>query len=350
MDRRQFLHLLGTSAAWAAAPRMTFASGGGQPMKALENLTWKPSWVTHLGCLRGCLDFLEMDISSPWLWGGTGHAFVINLHDELCPSGPTAWKTKALHKLGKNLGYGVDAVVGFKQKDDFNDRQKQAWDMVRKAIDEGYPCYGWELEIPEFYVIYGYDDVGYHFKGPGCDDGKGPLAWGKLGDTGIGIVEVYVVKSNTGADSKTVVKATLEFAVDHARSRDAYTWSDYRTGIPAFEQWITALKNNTAGGFGNSYNAAVWAECRHFAARFLEEAREHLGQSVFDEAIVHYGSVAHNLRAVSETFPFLKTSDAEKETHIQDVDRRKRAISCLEAARDAEAAGLRELEKIIPAL
>jgi hypothetical protein len=49
--------------------------------------------------------------------------------------------------------------------------------------------YAWEVEIPEFYVNYGYDEMGYHYSGPGADDGKGPKSWRELGDTGIGIVE-----------------------------------------------------------------------------------------------------------------------------------------------------------------
>ena len=48
-------------------------------MKKLENLRWKPRNVTHLGCIKGCLDYLGMDVSEPWLYGATGHAFIINI-------------------------------------------------------------------------------------------------------------------------------------------------------------------------------------------------------------------------------------------------------------------------------
>ena len=42
-------------------------------MKALENCRWTPRWVSHLGCIKGCLDFLGIEISDAWLYGGTGH-------------------------------------------------------------------------------------------------------------------------------------------------------------------------------------------------------------------------------------------------------------------------------------
>ena len=50
-------------------------------MKKLEHLRWKPHWVTHLGCIKGCLNYLGIEVSDAWLYGGTGHAFVINICD-----------------------------------------------------------------------------------------------------------------------------------------------------------------------------------------------------------------------------------------------------------------------------
>ena len=51
--------------------------------KKIENLTWRPRWITHLGCIKGCLEYLGVDVSDAWLFGATGHAFIINLHDEV---------------------------------------------------------------------------------------------------------------------------------------------------------------------------------------------------------------------------------------------------------------------------
>ena len=110
--------------------------------KRLENLKWKPMWVSHLGCIKGCLDYLKIDISDAWLFGGTGHAFVINIHEVVCPSGPTAWRTDMLFTLGKNLGFAAEGVFGIKSEPDFAEKQKLAWEKIRGAIDEGVPCYG----------------------------------------------------------------------------------------------------------------------------------------------------------------------------------------------------------------
>ena len=322
-------------------------------MKKLENLSWQPSWVTHLGCLKGCLDYLGSDLSPAWLWGGTGHAFFINIHPVICPSGPTAWKTGIIHKLGKNVGYEVECILGFKQNGDFQEKQQLAWDAIRQAIDNGLPCFGWELDVPEYYVIYGYDDVGYHFKGPGCDEGKGPYPWEKLGDTGIGVTEAYVVKSGTPADDAQTVKEALHFAIEASRSPEDYIHPGYKAGLPGYDLWLSAFAEKKAEGFGTSYNAAVWSECRTLAAEFLREAKSRLdgnAGSSFDAAIASYATVAQNLQIVAETFPFLSTSDEQKDANVKDPKCVEKAVACLQEARRAEAAGLESLKQIIAEL
>lgn len=44
--------------------------------KLLENLRWQRMWTSHLGAIKGWLDFTGRNISEPWLFGeGTGHFF-----------------------------------------------------------------------------------------------------------------------------------------------------------------------------------------------------------------------------------------------------------------------------------
>ncbi len=316
----------------------------------LENLKWKPMWVTHLGCIKGCLDYLDMDVSDAWLFGATGHAFLINVHEQVCPSGPTAWHTEMLFKLGKNLGYEIDGVFSHKGKPDFEESRKKAWEHVKKSIDESIPCYGWELNIPEFYVITGYDDVGYHFSGPMPEPAKIPKPWQELAAGDIGVIEMYSVRPGKPANDATTVKQAFEFALEYARSPKKWIYDKYKAGLEGFDLWIGTLETDTADGFGMAYNAAVWCECRHFAVEFLKEAKERLNDfkldPLFDEAISHYDVVARNLKRVEELFPF----HTRKPEHIQDEARRNKAIEALKTARAAEEKGLESLQKIVDAM
>ena len=118
--------------------------------KMIDNLRWKPMWISHLGCVKGCLDYLGLDVSAAWLFGATGHAFILNVHEVVCPSGPTAWNTEMIKKLGENIGYSTDMIMAWKSDNDFKEKRKIAWEKTRMALDEGLPCYGWEMDIPEF--------------------------------------------------------------------------------------------------------------------------------------------------------------------------------------------------------
>jgi hypothetical protein len=316
--------------------------------KKLDGLLWKQMWVSHIGCIKGCLDYLKAGVSDAWLFGATGHAFIMNMHEVVCPSGPTAWKTEMLFVLGKNIGYETGGVFGMKSNDDFAKQQKLAWEAAKSAIDQGIPCYGWELDIPEYYVVNGYDDVGYYYSGVRADSGGGPKPWAELANTDIGMLEMYTVKKAQPADDIKTIKEALEFALEHSRSPEKWIFPKYKAGLDGFDYWMKALESGGAHEFGNAYNSAVWAECREHAVGFLKEAKvrlKGLAESQFDEAINDYENVSKNLKNVSETFPF-----PPKGEEVKDKALVGKGLDYLRHAREAEEAGLSTLKEILSEL
>jgi hypothetical protein len=319
-------------------------------MAVLEGLKWKPMWVSQLGCIKGCLDYLGVDVPASWLFGLSGHAFVINIHEELCPSGPTAWRTERMVRLCEHVGCVIRRITGNRSEASFGQIQHVAWNDVRRAVDQYEPCYAWELDIPEYYVIHGYDDVGYLFNGPRCEDGAGPLPWRGLGGSGIGWLEVAIVNPVQPASDRYAVGQALEFALDHAANSEKWTFDKYKTGLAGFDLWIKALESNVASGPGAGYNAAVWGECRGHAARFLDLAKEKVEASLsplFDEATAHYQLVCEQLARVCELFPFAGQSEEQMEANVRDEQRCGAAAEALRAARTAEERALTALREIV---
>lgn len=318
----------------------------GTPSKQLENLRWVPRWASHVGCIKGCLNHLGIDVSDAWLFGATGHAFVLNISSGLCPSGPTDWDTSGFLKLGRNIGYTVEGVDEYcpKQNRNFRDVQEQAWEFVKNALDKGLPCYGWELDIPEYFVIYGYDETGYYISGPGCNEGKGPMPWQDLGRSEIGVVLVSSVRPTTPSDDRKTVRDALTYALDVGHNRKK--WTDRTGGLKGYDTWIQAMETGIADRFGLGYNTAVWSESRRFAVEFLKEAHSRLDKdlkSLFASAIDHYTTVAQNLKLVSEMYPF-KECDEERVP----VDNHARtAIEALKRVRETETIGLDILMKLV---
>jgi len=312
-------------------------------MTCLDGLEWKSAWISHLGCHLGCVDYLGLNLSRAWVYGGTGHAFAINIHETLCPSGPTAWRSDIIDRLAVNLGYIAEGVTGHKSYRDFAAKQRIAWALATGCIDTAVPCYGWELHRPEWYVITGYDDVGYYYSGPGAEHGRQPLPWQELGTTEIGRLSVKCVLQCTPSPDEVAVVEALTFALDHSLGR--YCFNNYVSGPQAFEVWADALESGRADRFGAGYNGECWRECREMAVEFLREARERLSgraDDLFAEAIEHYEAVHAALKAVVERIPF--EAETEGQT-VQDVEAaqllreagatEQRALNILRRLRDA---------------
>lgn len=322
---------------------------GSRQMKRLNNLQFKPYYVSHLGCLDGCLEYLGLNVSKPWLFGATGHGFILNIAKDLCPSGPTAWKTIMIHELASNLGAKIDGLIAWKSDPDFEEKQKQAWKFVQKAINAEQPCFGWQIgDIADFYIIYGYDDIGYYYKGYRVEDGGGPKPWQEVGTTDVTLLEINSVRKIKPADDVTTVKQAFQNVLKHAENpKEWIQYPQYKSGLEGYDMWINAVESGMAIAFGLAYKAAVWAECRIMAVEFLKETQDRLDvklNPILEKAIGYYDAVSRNLVKVNKLFPFSPELTMDP---IKVNDQSKEAVEALQAAREAEAKGLQVLEKIV---
>ena len=323
-----------------------YAKRGSSRMKRIKKLKYQPRWVSHLGAIEGCLKYAGHKISTAWLYGGTGHAFVMNIAPGVCPSGPTAWRTMMLFELAPNLGYAIDGIFAMRQQDGFKKKQEEAWDHIRKSIDMDIPCYGWELESPEFYVIQGYDAIGYWYSGPENLEGKGPRPWQEVGSTEIGVLELYSVNPGKEATPEKVLKDAFAKVLHMAANPNDIVFPQNRAGLLAYDLWISDVEKGTALPFGMAYNAAVWTECRNFAVDFLKEARKKARKELrnsLQEARDHYEIVAKSLSAISKLFPFPPVGGKELLGISLET---QEAAELLKTARASEKKGLESINEI----
>jgi hypothetical protein len=309
-------------------------------MKVINRLKWQPRWVTHLGCIEGCLNFLKKKVSTGWLYGGTGHAFIINIARDLCPSGITAWKPSMLFELAPNLGYKVEGVFSLKDHPSFQKEQEKAWAYAKECIDKEIPCYGWELEEAEYYVINGYNDVGYFYSGPSHDEGTGPRPWGDVGTSQIGVLEIYSVHLTESVSPVKAIRESIERVLYHASNPPDIIFPNYKSGLAGYDLWIAAIEDGTALAMGHAYNAAVWAECRKYAVEFLKEAKRYVkgdAKQILDEAQNAYEISASKLDHIHKEYPFSLNLEQED---LGIDDRTHRTVQALIRAKDAEKNGL----------
>jgi hypothetical protein len=311
-------------------------------MKTLsKSLTLQPLWTTYMQCLKALSDYLDLGNSTPWVFGATGHAFIMNISPDLCPSGPTAFSQKPINALTSNLGFDLSGTIFDKTAGDFKAQQETAWNMTRMAIDNDLPSFGWELKIPEYYVIHGYDKENYLFYD---QDGKTlKKKWNTLGESQIGVVSIFSASpvKKKGGTNKTL-KDAFTFALEFSRKPKEWTYPSYTTGLKAYDTWIDSLQQEKFNPFGLAYNAQVWAECRTYAVEFLKEAKKRARTKLLDNLIEHYDVVAWSLQKVARLFPM----------GVKDIDSEsiETAIDTLFLAQEAEKAALAEMRPVLSQL
>ena len=102
----------------------------------LANLTQEPINTTLMSCMKGACDYWDLDWSMSDLFGYSGHAFMINIHPELCPSGPYAWNKDRFFLAMRNLGI-VKSDSYWINAGESEERRLVVEDRIRAHLDAG---------------------------------------------------------------------------------------------------------------------------------------------------------------------------------------------------------------------
>ena len=294
----------------------------------MHGLRMPPFNTTLMGVLRGVFDYYGMDASDPMLYGGSGHAFLMNLHEELCPSSPYCWNRAGFARLLRNLG--VEMVDhGFFHGGPSAAERAAVETLLRAEIDRGVPC---SLLNMENQLITGYDEVGFDTAqpwGPQMDLPPARLSYGSWVELANEVhVNFFSFPRVEPADDGTIVAESLRYAVDLYLQPNAHTQPPYAVGAGAWSSWITAVKNGHGRSHGNWWNAMVWSECRSRASEYLSEASEK------QKRFRHLAALALGYREIGELLA--KVSDKSLDA--------ERKIALLERASVVEADCIRDIE------
>jgi hypothetical protein len=236
--------------------------------------------TTLMGVLKGVADHFDIAVSDAWLFGGTGHAFIINIHEKLFPSGPYVWKYETFYRLVRNLGISMDELGRTQKRGFFTAKtipkeREQTEDILRRSIDVGNPC---SLLNIENQLISGYDDTHFIVELP-WPEHKLPFThttltfqtWKELGRRMH--VNFFTYAETEHADDETTIKESLDYAVDMTKNPERYEErkEHFHIGLGAYDVWIKAVKDGYGAKHGNWWNATVYSECREMASRYFTE-------------------------------------------------------------------------------
>jgi hypothetical protein len=203
------------------------------------------------------------------IYGGSAHAFLVNIHEALCPSGPYCFRRESLFPLIRNLGLEV-VELGFFHAESTGDERSALERALRAALGEGVPC---ALVNMEYQLITGTDDTGFLTARPWpMDFPPDHLTFGSWAEFGAEVhADLCALRRVEPASGNRIVADGLAQAVDFWRHPGKYSGKPYGAGPEALALWIAALRAGHGAGHGAWWNATVWSECRARAADFFEE-------------------------------------------------------------------------------
>jgi hypothetical protein len=236
------------------------------------------------------------------VYGASGHAFLINIHNSLCPSGPYVWNPEGFLRLIKNLGAEM-IDHGFFSPQSGQDDRKRVDEVLVEHLDKGIPC---SLLNMENQLITGYDDTGFTTAQPWAPHHDFPPkhltfgTWEEFGDEFH--VNFFTIGKLTPENERKTILDSLEYAVDIFRNPTVHTSEPYGVGPNAYAKWIGAVRKGEGSSHGNWWNATVWAECRTMASQyFVEIAQKYPGVAAqVNELASAYDAIADGLKRTSD--------------------------------------------------
>lgn len=296
----------------------------------------QPPYDTSLmGVVKGALDHCGLDHTAAEAFVVSGHAFVINIHEELCPSGPYVWNYEPFMRLVRNLGLEMAPLGTLLAATSTPDEKAELEDKVKNAMDQGAVCSLLNLDNQ---LLLGYDDEGFIAAQPwsGVDSTPGRMTFGTWKEYTAGPPVTFFQFTEAPPPSKASVHEALDFALEVWENSERYAEERYGLGAAAYANWLGAIDAGQGNEHGNWWNAVVWAECRERAGDYFQSVAAAEFPGAIDRQCarllaVDYRALSRLLYRASD-----KTAPAEQKhllvTKARDLDSR-----CVERIADLRA-------------
>ena len=262
-------------------------------------ITQPPLNTSLMGVIKGVADFFGNEITTSALFGRTGHAFLMNIGEDLCPSGPYVWNMEPFIALLENSGIVMKEHGFFDAKSSPEDRA-QLEETLRSELAEGRPC---SILNMDNQIISGYDESGFICIQPWeCDFPPKHLTFGSWMEMAEEIHACFFSFSQVvRLDAAFCIQRSLLFALDQLRDNPVQSFGGV-SGIKAYDCWIRGIEAGHGTGHGNWWNGTVWSECRKMASGYFREIASGFpgieGPAL--ELSEVFGEIASRLSGVSE--------------------------------------------------
>lgn len=200
----------------------------------------------------------------------SGFAFRIWVAADLCPSAMSIWDFGLMRLGTEQSGYSCEYVSRLWGEDAIEEeRRLAALDVVRRSVDRGIPAVAWDIGVPEWGLLIGYDDETETLATFTCEGKESTMPYAELGKRDIPILALLAVTGKTDRSDEQITRDAMRSAVAHMKG---FEWCDNAKGLEAYPAFLAALEKYLGDqSFSTEYYLGTYASLRYYAWKFFEK-------------------------------------------------------------------------------
>ncbi|HPU62688.1 MAG TPA: hypothetical protein PK304_00885 [Mobilitalea sp.] len=226
--------------------------------------------------------------NSPWpeyaedIVATSGFAFRMWVSKDLCPSATSIWDFDSQKPWVENGGLLCDYVGRYwDQKDIEEEKHMEAIKIIKASIDRGIPAISWDIGIPEWGLITGYDDDNQIFftlpinakkaEPSSPDYNYGEMPYDTLGKREIPILSVLTITGKSDKSQNDILRDTMKLAINHLQGGE---WCENAKGLDAYQALINIFNENPdiAVSWNAEYFLGTYCALKEYAYKYFEKA------------------------------------------------------------------------------
>ncbi len=205
----------------------------------------------------------------------SGFAFRMWIAADLCPSETSIWDFGRQPEWIQNGGLTVDHINCCWQPENvLNEARNSALPKIKASIDRGIPVVAWDIGVPEWGLITGYNDETERFATLCINGSADEMDYSRLGNREMPMLNVVIITGKTdkeqadiAADTKAIVKAHL----------NGGEWCENANGLAAYGRLIDLFKKEDpelASSWSMEYALGTFGALKWYAWKFFEKYGE----------------------------------------------------------------------------
>ncbi|MCH4886754.1 hypothetical protein EZV73_04200 [Acidaminobacter sp. JC074] len=229
----------------------------------MKKLGYTHSFVKSLKAVSECF----VDIPIETIASLSGFSFRTIVHKDLCLSAMSVFDWSLLKQSAEDIGFEVALVTRLWNEEHLEvERREKAYSVIEKSK---YPLIAWDLSIPEWELITGFDSKNSTYKGISVSGEDITFERSELGRREIPILFVMALKGYKKPDG--ALMKLMDLIVNHHEEKEAIALPDYREGFRAYDYWIDYMKTLDKDDFESRYYFETYTVMKSYAASYFSQ-------------------------------------------------------------------------------